>query len=72
MQQKLQFAWPAADVTSRSFLILDEPFSGLDPVNLELLKEIIGRIRAGSLPADDYLFNPHDARGGAVVPIICV
>ncbi|MFH1615660.1 MAG: ATP-binding cassette domain-containing protein [Planctomycetota bacterium] len=39
MHQKLQFAVTA--VSNPALLILDEPFSGLDPVNLDLLKGII-------------------------------
>ncbi len=39
MQQKIQFI--ATILHKPSFLILDEPFSGLDPVNTELLKEEI-------------------------------
>ena len=39
MQQKLQFA--ATVINDPDLLILDEPFSGLDPVNLDLLKGII-------------------------------
>ena len=39
MQQKIQFI--ATVMHNPSFLILDEPFSGLDPVNTELLKEYI-------------------------------
>lgn len=39
MQQKLQFV--ATVLHNPDLLILDKPFSGLDPVNLELLKEII-------------------------------
>ena len=39
MQQKIQFI--ATVMHNPSFLILDEPFSGLDPVNTELLKEEI-------------------------------
>lgn len=38
-QQKVQFI--AAILSDPDFLILDEPFSGLDPVNTDLLKEII-------------------------------
>ncbi len=37
MAQKIQFI--AAVVTRPKLLILDEPFTGLDPVNLEVLKE---------------------------------
>jgi len=39
MQQKVQFL--AAILHEPSLLILDEPFSGLDPVNARLLKELI-------------------------------
>ncbi|PLR89946.1 ABC transporter ATP-binding protein [Bacillus sp. T33-2] len=38
-QQKIQFV--AAVVHKPKLLILDEPFSGLDPVNVELLKEAV-------------------------------
>ncbi len=38
-QQKVQFI--AAILSDPDFLILDEPFSGLDPVNTDILKEII-------------------------------
>ncbi|MFQ5767075.1 MAG: ABC transporter ATP-binding protein [Acidobacteriota bacterium] len=39
MQQKLQFL--AAVIPQPDLLILDEPFSGLDPLNLRLLKNLI-------------------------------
>jgi ABC-2 type transport system ATP-binding protein len=39
MQQKVQFI--TAVIHDPDLLILDEPFSGLDPVNVELLKEIV-------------------------------
>jgi len=44
MQQKVQFI--TAILHEPELLILDEPFSGLDPVNVELLKEIIFEERA--------------------------
>ena len=44
MQQKVQFA--GTIIHDPDLLILDEPFSGLDPVNVELLKEIILEQRA--------------------------
>jgi ABC-2 type transport system ATP-binding protein len=44
MQQKVQFA--GTIIHEPDLLILDEPFSGLDPVNVELLKEIILAQRA--------------------------
>ena len=43
MQQKIQFI--ATVVHKPMLLILDEPFSGLDPVNTELLKDEIMRLR---------------------------
>jgi ABC-2 type transport system ATP-binding protein len=39
MQQKIQFI--AAVLHDPDLLILDEPFSGLDPVNVELLKALV-------------------------------
>lgn len=39
MQQKIQFI--AAVMHDPDLVILDEPFSGLDPINVELLKEIV-------------------------------
>jgi ABC-2 type transport system ATP-binding protein len=39
MQQKIQFL--TAILHDPDLLVLDEPFSGLDPVNVELLKEIV-------------------------------
>lgn len=39
MQQKIQFI--AAVIHEPDLLILDEPFSGLDPVNVDLMKQII-------------------------------
>jgi len=43
MQQKIQFI--TAVLHDPELLILDEPFSGLDPVNVELLKEIVLELR---------------------------
>lgn len=42
-QQKIQFI--AAVIHKPQFLILDEAFSGLDPVNVELLKETVKEVR---------------------------
>lgn len=44
MHQKLQFA--VTCINEPELLILDEPFSGLDPVNLDLLKDIILEMHA--------------------------
>jgi ABC-2 type transport system ATP-binding protein len=43
MQQKLQFA--VAAINEPELLILDEPFSGLDPVNQEVLKNILLQLK---------------------------
>ena len=39
MQQKIQFI--SAVLHEPDLIILDEPFSGLDPVNVELLKDVV-------------------------------
>lgn len=43
MHQKLQFA--VTIINNPELVILDEPFSGLDPLNQDLLKEIISQMR---------------------------
>jgi ABC-2 type transport system ATP-binding protein len=43
MQQKVQFI--TAVIHDPDLLILDEPFSGLDPVNVEIMKETIVELR---------------------------
>jgi len=45
MQQKLQFV--ASLVHDPKLVILDEPFQGLDPINVELLKELIRELQGG-------------------------
>ncbi len=53
-QQKIQLA--AALLTDPDFIILDEPFSGLDPVNAAVLKDVIREMIAeGKL----VLFSSH-------------
>lgn len=53
-QQKIQLA--ATLITNPNFIILDEPFSGLDPVNAALLKDIVKeQIQAGKI----VLFSSH-------------
>ncbi len=46
MQQKVQFI--TAVIHDPDLLILDEPFSGLDPVNVEVLKETILELRSAN------------------------
>jgi ABC-2 type transport system ATP-binding protein len=45
MQQKVQFI--AAILHDPEIVILDEPFSGLDPINQRVLREIISELKAG-------------------------
>jgi ABC-2 type transport system ATP-binding protein len=54
MQQKIQFI--SAIVHDPDLLILDEPFSGLDPVNVELIKEIILELKAAG---KTIIFSTH-------------
>ncbi len=44
MSQKLQFA--ATMLHEPDLIILDEPFAGLDPVNVEFMKEIIAEVKS--------------------------
>src|SRR5690606_28490355 len=44
MQQKVQFIATVAH--DPALVILDEPFSGLDPLNADLLREVIAELRA--------------------------
>jgi len=43
MQQKVQFA--TALIHDPALVILDEPWSGLDPINAEVLREVVSEIR---------------------------
>jgi ABC-2 type transport system ATP-binding protein len=54
MQQKLQFI--ATVIHSPDLVILDEPFSGLDPVNTKLLKDIMLEMKAGQ---GTVIFSTH-------------
>jgi ABC-2 type transport system ATP-binding protein len=54
MQQKVQFITTV--IHEPDLLILDEPFSGLDPVNVELLKEIILELKAAG---KTIIFSTH-------------
>jgi ABC-2 type transport system ATP-binding protein len=54
MQQKIQFI--AAVIHDPDLLILDEPFSGLDPINMELLKEIVLEFKAAG---KTIIFSTH-------------
>jgi ABC-2 type transport system ATP-binding protein len=54
MQQKVQFI--TAVIHDPDLLILDEPFSGLDPINTELLKEIVLDLKRGG---KTVIFSTH-------------
>ena len=55
MSQKVQFV--GAVVSKPDLLILDEPFSGLDPVNAEALKDAVLEMRARGTTV---VFSTHD------------
>ena len=55
MSQKVQFL--AAVVARPKLLILDEPFSGLDPINMELLKDAVLTLHA---EGTTVIFSTHD------------
>jgi ABC-2 type transport system ATP-binding protein len=54
MQQKIQFI--TAVLHEPDLVILDEPFSGLDPVNLELLKSVVLELKAAN---KTIIFSTH-------------
>jgi ABC-2 type transport system ATP-binding protein len=54
MQQKIQFI--GTIISEPEMVVLDEPFSGLDPINVKLLREIIQEIQAGGRTV---LFSTH-------------
>ena len=54
MQQKVQFV--SAVLHDPDLLILDEPFSGLDPVNVKLLKEIVLELKTAG---KTIIFSTH-------------
>lgn len=54
MQQKVQFA--TALIHEPAIVILDEPWSGLDPINAEVLREVVDEIRAAGRTV---LFSTH-------------
>src|SRR5207248_9104260 len=54
MQQKIQFI--AALLHEPDFIIMDEPFSGLDPVNAKILKDVILELRQAG---KSILFSTH-------------
>ena len=55
MSQKVQFI--AAVVSDPELVILDEPFSGLDPVNMEVLRDAVLELQA---KGTTVIFSTHD------------
>ena len=55
MSQKVQFI--STVISAPKLVILDEPFSGLDPVNLEVLREAILELRK---EGSTVIFSTHD------------
>ena len=55
MSQKVQFI--IAVINKPEIVILDEPFSGLDPVNAEIIKEVILKLRD---EGSTVIFSTHD------------
>ena len=68
MSQKVQFI--AAVMTRPELLILDEPFSGLDPVNLEVLRGVILELRGDGATV---IFSTHDmAKAEEMCDFVCM
>jgi ABC-2 type transport system ATP-binding protein len=62
MLHRVEFV--AAIINRPELIILDEPFSGLDPVSVKLLKELVAGSTSGS--DDSFLDAHHGARRGAL------
>jgi len=68
MSQKVQFI--ATVLTRPDLVILDEPFSGLDPVNLEVLRAAVLEMRARGATV---VFSTHDmAKAEEMCDFICM
>jgi len=68
MSQKVQFI--AAVMSRPDLVILDEPFSGLDPVNLEVLRSAILELRTNGATV---IFSTHDmAKAEEMCDFICM
>ncbi len=68
MQQKVQFA--AALLHEPEIVILDEPWSGLDPINADVLRETVEEIRAAGRTV---LFSTHQMeQAEKVVDSLCI
>ncbi|HET7503388.1 MAG TPA: ATP-binding cassette domain-containing protein [Kofleriaceae bacterium] len=68
MQQKVQFA--TALIHEPELVILDEPWSGLDPINAEVLREVVDEIRAAGRTV---LFSTHQMeQAEKIVDGVCI
>jgi ABC-2 type transport system ATP-binding protein len=68
MQQKVQFA--TALIHEPELVILDEPWSGLDPINAEVLRDVVDEIRA---QGRTVLFSTHQMeQAEKLVDHVCI
>jgi ABC-2 type transport system ATP-binding protein len=68
MQQKVQFA--TALIHEPELVILDEPWSGLDPINAEVLRDVVDEIRASGRTV---LFSTHQMeQAEKVCDAVCI
>jgi len=68
MQQKVQFA--TALIHEPELVILDEPWSGLDPINAEVLRQVVDEIRSAGRTV---LFSTHQMeQAEKLVDHICI
>jgi len=68
MQQKVQFA--AAVIHDPELVILDEPWSGLDPINAEVLRDVVDNLRASGRTV---LFSTHQMeQAEKLCDVVCI
>jgi len=68
MQQKVQFA--TALIHEPPLLILDEPWSGLDPINAEVLREVVEEVRS---QGRTVLFSTHQMeQAEKICDVVCI
>jgi len=68
MQQKVQFA--TALIHEPALVILDEPWSGLDPINAEVLRDVVDEIRSAGRTV---LFSTHQMeQAEKIVDAVCI
>lgn len=68
MQQKVQFA--TALIHDPELVILDEPWSGLDPINAEVLRDVVDDVRASGRTV---LFSTHQMeQAEKLCDVVCI